>query len=120
MAVTKIAHKPGLTKEQAMEIFRKHFEGKYEVVLTSGLQRARRDFWVKKNGFIGVAVRLEQTEGETKFTYGGNFPSILAMVLVFASLAILIGIIAWLLCYFLWNGLTGEVRSFIESAPEFK
>jgi hypothetical protein len=119
MAVTKIAYKPELTSEQAMEIFRRRFEGKYEVLPTSGLQRARRDFWVKKNAFIGVAVRIEQGQGETKFVYTGNFPSFWAMLLTFATLFILIGIIAWLGCYLLWNGLTGELRSFIESAPEF-
>ncbi|MEX0682675.1 MAG: hypothetical protein WD904_04075 [Dehalococcoidia bacterium] len=66
MAVKTIAHKPNLTKEQAEEIFRKHFEGKYKVEDFKGLFR---DFMVVKNPFTGVALKLEQAEGETKFVY---------------------------------------------------
>ena len=107
-----------------MGIFQKHFDGKYEVIPWSWpiptVAKARRDFWVKKNGFVGVAVKLEQTGIETKFVYTGGFSSPLAMILVIASIAIIIGVIGFLLCFLLWNGLTGEVRAFIESAPEFK
>lgn len=31
MAVVTIAHKPEMTKEQAQEIFAKHYAGKYKV-----------------------------------------------------------------------------------------
>ncbi len=117
MAVTKIAHRPDLTKEQAMDIFRRHFAGKYEVVAyrrpAYALTLARWDFWVKKSGLIGLRVRLQQSASETKFVYAGWFPSSLAAF----GWGFLIG---YVFSYFLWNSLTGEVRSFIESAPEFK
>lgn len=123
MAVAKIAHKPGLTKEQAMEVFKKHFQGKYEVIPTTKSfgadEEARRtwmvlprDFIVQKNNFVGCGVQLQQTGNETKFVYAGYSPNVFARALTGASLGIL--------SYLLWNGITGEVRSLIESAPEFK
>jgi len=98
MAGTKIAHKPDLTKEQEMEIFRQHFAGKYEVVPTSGLARAQRHFIVNKNGCIGLYVRLEQTDNETKFVYSGAAPSFLAGMVVYGTLGTL--------GYVLWNAIT--------------
>jgi len=113
MAITKIAHKPGLTSEQAMEAFKKHFEGKYKVEpwVRSGLAVAapRRDFAIKKSTFSAVSVKLDQGEGDTKFVYTGYVPNAFARVLVGGLIALL-----------LQNSLTGEVREFIESAPEFK
>lgn len=106
MAVTTIAHKPELTKEQAQQIFTKHFEGKYAVEDFKGFLR---DFMVVKNPFVGVAIKLEQTGSETKFVYAGLAPRIWARLLFGA----LIGM-------FLWNGLTNEVKEFMETAPEFK
>ena len=106
MAVATIAHKPELTKEQAQELFRRHFEGKRQVEDFKGLFR---DFMVVKNPFVGVAVKLEQGEGETKFVYGGLAPRLWARVL----LGSLVGI-------FMWNGLTNEVKEYIETAPEFR
>jgi hypothetical protein len=109
MAVTEIAHKPDLTKEQALELFRKHFEGRCKVEEWKGPLAVRRDFMVVRNAFIGVTVKLEQTATDTKFVYTGIAPKMWARLLF-----------TGLLSYFLWNGLTGEVRTFIESAPEFK
>ena len=105
MAVTKIAHKPNLNAVAAMEIFRNHFDGKYKVNEFKGLFR---DFVVEKNPWVGVGVRLEQSDGQTKFNYNGMCPKWWARAL----LGPLFGI-------FLWNGITGEVRQFIENAPEF-
>lgn len=106
MAVATIAHKPQLTKEQAQEIFAKHFAGKYKVHEFKGLFR---DFVVEKNPWVGVAVKLEQTDSETKFVYAGLAPKWWARVL----LGGLIGVL-------LWNGITKEVKEFVETAPEFK
>jgi hypothetical protein len=107
MAVKEIAYKPELTKQQAEEIFRKHFEPKYKVEDFTG---PFRDFTVTKNAFVGVALKLEQDAGDqkTKFVYGGLAPRWWARVLLGA----LIGV-------FLWQGLTKEVEAFIDSAPEF-
>ena len=117
MAVTKIPHKPDLTKDQAMEIFRKHFAGTYEVLPFTrpayAVLAARRDFVIKKNAFAGVSVKLEQEEGETKFVYTGYAPNMLAGSLVYFGGGIV-------LSYLVWNSLTREVQSLIESAPEFK
>jgi hypothetical protein len=106
MAVTTIAHKPDLTKEQVQEIFRKHFEGKYSVEKVS---RPLRDFVVVKNPFVGVDVKLQQGGNETKFVYSGLAPHLLARLLL-----------GGLIGFVFWRSLTNEVREFIESAPEFK
>ncbi|TMB97327.1 MAG: hypothetical protein E6J42_07860 [Chloroflexi bacterium] len=115
MAVTKIAYKPDLTSEEAMQAFKKQFEGKYDVEpARPGLVVAgRRDFVIKKNAFSGVNVKLEQGDGETKFVYTGYAPNQAAGVLVYLGGGVI-------LSYLVWNSLTREVQSFIESAPEFK
>lgn len=105
MAVTTIAHKPNLTKEQAQEIFAKHFAGKYVVRDFTG---PLRDFAIDKNAFVAVAVKLEQSGTETKFVYNGLSPRWWARLLL-----------GWLVGIFLWNGMTNEMRIFIETAPEF-
>lgn len=106
MAVKTIAHKPELTKEQAQEIFRKGFDGKYAVEDFKGLFR---DFQVVKSPFVGVAVKLEQTDTETKFVYAGLAPRWWARVLLGGLIGLLF-----------WGGLTKEVESFIDSEPAFK
>ncbi len=108
MAVTTIAHKPDLTSEQVREIFRAHFEPKYKIEDWKN-PIVSRDFVVVKNPLVGVAVKLEQGPAETKFVYAGVAPRIWARLLF-----------SGLLSLFLWNGPTGEVRRFIEAAPEFK
>lgn len=108
MAVSTVAHKPDLTKEQVREIFRAHFEPRCRIEEWKSPLVAR-DFVVVKNPFVGVAVKLEQGQTDTKFVYGGVAPRVWARLLFSGLLSI-----------FLWNGLTNEVRQFIESAPEFK
>ena len=109
MAVSTIAHKASLTKDEAKEIFRRHFDAKYKIEDWKGPVTVRRDFMIVKNPFIGVTVKLEQSANETKFVYTGIAPKLWARLLF-----------TGLLSYFLWNGITGEVRAFIETAPEFK
>ncbi len=105
MAVIVVAHKPDLTKEQAEEVFRGHFAAKYTVEKFKG---PLRDFTVVKNPFVGVALKLQQTGNETKFTYAGLCPRWWARAL----LGPLFGI-------FLWSPLTKEVENVIRTAPEF-
>ena len=109
MAVTAIAYKPDLTKEEARAIFARHFGGKYAVMDWTGRPRSMRDFMVVKNGFVAVTVKFEQAANETKFVYSGFTPKLWARALVGG-----IG------SMFLWNGLTNEVKQFIETAPEFR
>jgi hypothetical protein len=110
MAVSTIAHKPDLTAQQLKEIFRKRFEGTYQVEDWKGpLIGQKRDFTVNKNPFVGIALGLDQTGSETKIVYTGYCPKIWARMLLGAALGML-----------LWNGPTNEVKQFIETAPEFK
>src|SRR5262245_53418175 len=108
MAVATVAHKPGLTKEQAREIFSRHFAGKYTIEDWKGPPRGLRDFVVVKSAFVAVTVKLDQDQNNTKFIYSGFTPKFWARVLSMGVLT-----------YFLWNSLTTEVKRFIETAPEF-
>ena len=106
MAVTTIAHKPDLTKEQFQQLFATHFAGKYKIEDFKGFFR---DFIVYKNPFVGVAVKLEQHPSETKVVYGGLAPRWWARLFL-----------GWLIGIFLWNGPTNDVKEYLETAPEFK
>jgi len=110
MAVIHIKHHPELTAEKAMGIFKKGFAGKYEVYK---VQSRLRDFTIKKNSLIGVAVKLKQEKDKTTFIYFNTIPSLL-MELLFASI--------WyaLLNRSKYQAMVNEVKTFIENAPEFK
>jgi hypothetical protein len=101
-----IAHKPDLTKEQAQEVFRKGFEGKYTVEDFWG---PFRDFMIVKNPFTGVAIKLEQTGSETKLVYAGVAPRLWARMLL-----------GGLIGFLFWNAITNEVEEFMKNAPEFQ
>ena len=75
MAKIEIKHNPGLTKEKLLEIFQKHFQGKYEVL--SAKSMINRDFVVKKTGMSGVFVKLKQTDKATEIVYNKDCPSVL-------------------------------------------
>jgi hypothetical protein len=64
---------------------------------------------VVKNPFAGVAIKLEQTGSETEFVYGGLAPRVWARLLL-----------GGLIGFLFWNGVTNEVRQYMETAPEFK
>ena len=111
MAKVEIPYQPGLTVDDAMEVFRRGFRGKYEVHKTSVI---RRDFVVKRNALVGVGVKLKsKPPRETSFVFAHMAPS--------PILEWLCG--GWLVQLVLRRDLKRmeeEVRSFIESAPEFK
>jgi hypothetical protein len=111
MAVVTIKHRPELTVEAAMSTFRKGFTGKYEVYKWNRPGGAR-DFVVKKNNLIGVAVKLKQEKEKTSFTFVDIIPSTL-MTFLFAGL--------WyvLLCRSSYKAMVNEVKTFIENEPEF-
>jgi hypothetical protein len=106
MARVKIAHKPELTKEQAQEIFAQHFSKTYRV---ERYRKPMRDFAIVKNPFVGVAVKLEQKNDETRFVFNAFAPRWWAAALFGVLLSAILG-----------RGLTAEVTQFIESAPEFR
>lgn len=109
MAVITLPRKLDMTKEQAFDIFSKHFGSKYEVV---PCREFNRDFAVQKNGFVAVGVKLEQSAGMTKFVYSGYAPSFIGRMTATRA-----GRLVFML---FWNGLTAEVRSFIETSPELR
>lgn len=119
MAKVTVAHKPELTAEGAMEVFRSHFAGKYDVYKMSGLGRLgqgltrTRDFVVKKSGWTGVGVGLEQEPNATTFVFTPFMPSPIFTVL-------LGGLISYLFLRPSWKALEEEVGSFIENAAAFK
>jgi hypothetical protein len=109
MAVTSIGYNPNLTAEQAKSIFAAHFSPRYAIEDWKGGWGIPRDFLIVKNAFIGVGVKLDQAQNDTKFVYAGWAPKYWARVLV-----------QGLLQYVIWNGLTNEVKQFIETAPDFR
>jgi hypothetical protein len=106
MGVVTIAHHPQMTWEQAMEVFQKEFGNRYKVY--SLKPWPMRDFAVRKNGFVGVTMRLVQTKGETKFVYSGWAPNVMAGLLIGPLFGFLIR-----------RGLTNEIKAFIARVPEF-
>ena len=105
MAKVTIAHKPELTKERAQEIFANHFSGKYRV---AAYRKPLRDFFVEKNPFVAIAIKLEQRSDQTNFVYNAFAPRWWSVAMLGAVLSALLG-----------RGLSAEVRAFIDSAPEF-
>ena len=111
MAVVTVPYQPGLTAEAAMEIFRRGFWGKYQVYKTHFF--TKRDFIVKKSRLVGVGVKLQRKPRETSFVFIHMAPSPFLEWL---------GGGMWFVGLWLrpeWKRMEAEVRSFIESAPEF-
>ena len=119
MAVLNIAHHPELTPKTAMEVFERHFAGKYR---TRQLKRVvTRDFVVERHPLVGVFVGLRPKENSTSFVFHGGSPS--------ATVELLFWLMLWLVpalfVYFIvlrpkHTAMEREARSFIEIAPEFK
>lgn len=112
MAVVTIKHRPELTAERAMEIFREGFAGKYEVYKWNRAGGVR-DFMVKKSNLIGVAVTLKQEKDRTSFIFVDTPPSVFMFLLVGGALYSLIARSRY-------AELMNEVKKFIETAPEFR
>ena len=110
MAKVTVAHKPELTVESAMEVFRSHFGGSYDVYKTAYLNR---DFVVKKSGWTGVGVKLQQEENATTFVFTPLMPSFLLQMLAG-------GLISYLFLRPAWKALEDEVRTLIENAAAFQ
>ena len=116
MATVTVNHNPHLTADQAMEVFRSHFAGRYEVYKT---RLAMRDFVVKKSGWTGVGVRLRQNSNTTSFVFTGFSPATMVRVLhaVFIGLGALIVL---LVIRPSWKSMEEEIRAFIDNSAYFK
>lgn len=106
MAKITIAHKPGLTTDEARGIFSAHFSEKYRVTRYKGpFQDA---VMIEKNPFVAVAIKIQQQRDQTQLVWNAVTPRWWAR----AMLGMLVGPL-------LGRNLTAEVRGFIESASEF-
>ena len=114
MAEVTVGHYPEWTVKSAMEVFRRHFAGKYDVYefpsswLMGQLGR-RRDFIVKKSGWTAVGVRLKQEPNATSFVFTPYVPSVTCQFLWFLG-GLLPG---YVLLRPGWQALEDEVRSFL-------
>jgi hypothetical protein len=110
MPTITVGHHPELTLETAMEVFKKHFSGKYEVYKPG---HRRGFFIVKKSTWAGVRVAPQQKKDSTSIIFNAWIPSDLLN-------ALFLGLIAWLVLRPGWKRLEKEIESFIKNAPEFK
>jgi hypothetical protein len=93
-----------------MAIFQKRFGDRYKIVATPKWARLGAcHFWMEKNPFIGVAVKLEQKPRQTKLRLNGGTTSPWAWLLAGGLSRLLLS-----------KGLTNEVKSFVKEAPEFR
>ena len=118
MAVVEIPYQPGLTADDATEMFGRHFAGRYEVKRYT-LQMGR-SFLVRKSPFVGVTVGLRQRNGTTAFVFTGAvpFPGML-LFLPLALLGMLPGLIIWLVLRSSWKPIEEEVRWFLQDSGQF-
>ena len=115
MPYVTVAYNPSLTPEKAAEIFRKHFKVRYEIHMVRGRNRRHRQFGVRKSGFMGVFVGLEQDGDRTCFTFNGNPQSAMAIILV----RLTFGTLSSLILRPLYTEMEAEIKSFIENELEF-
>jgi len=113
MAKVIVGHHPELTKEDAMEVFRRHFAGKYEVHLIKS-KAIVRDFGIKKGYWTAVLVRLEQKPEQTVFNFIGTPPTAMSRLL-----AMVFFIFSWPAAN-ACKRMEKEIKAFIENAEEFK
>jgi len=107
MAEIVVAHRPDLTVERAVEVFRSHFGETYEVYNTSIWGR---DFVVKKNGRTAVGIRLKQQD-KTSFIFTAFTPSFL-FKMMFS------GLLSYLILRPGWKAIEGEVAHFIRNSAD--
>ncbi len=117
MATVTVTHNPELTPEGALEVFRSHFAGKYDVYKstpTTWLLTARpRHFVVKKSVWTSVGVKLQKGTDNTTFV----FTPFMALPIVNWTIAH--DMIKGLFLKRRWEEMEEEIASFIENAREF-
>jgi len=78
MARIIVSDYPELTKERALELFRNHFSGKYEV---QGENGTFNDFVVRKSDWHAVGIRFREGPNGGTFSFSGFTPSLLYRML---------------------------------------
>jgi len=118
----EVHHKPELTTEQAIQIFRTHFGTKYEIYGRK-IRKTWGAFIIKRSAWTCVNVRLIHKKDVTYFELSGDVPSaglralIVLMVFIPALWPVLL---VWLICNKRSaKPLLNEVKQFIVTAPEF-
>ena len=108
--VVRVGHLPEMTAEEAMIVCRKRFAGKYEVYRAASDDC---DFAVRQDGLTGIGVKLQQEKGRTSFLLTDFIPS-------FAMRVLLAGARFLRVRSSRGEAMMNEVRSFIETSPDFK
>ena len=110
MAVVAIGHHPEMTTEQLVQIFQRGLGGKYQVYESHALMT---DLMVKKSGWTGCTVKLQQHGTSSDFVTRQNYGNPL-----FA--AFLGSLLSMLVLRKGWQALEAEVVQFIENEPAFR
>ncbi len=142
MATVAVAHRPELTREGALEVFRRHLGDRYDVHAARGLREkwlsGRPHLVVRKTQWAAVAVwlRQNQMENTTSFRFWGMIPlppivllGVVLLVLaavggrepVVGVVVVVAGIlIAYLIArLLLWKAIEADIALVLESASEF-
>ena len=114
MPTVEIKHKPDLTKEKVLEVFKIQLSGKYKVIPSDV---RLRDLFIVKSDWSGVAMKLKQDTDKTALYYCTNIPGKsqrLLAALTFGILPMLIYLSATS------KQLVADVKRVIYEAPEFQ
>ena len=110
MAVVPIGHHPELTTEQLVAIFQRGLGSKYSVYESHALMT---DVMVKKSGWTGCNVKLQQHGDSSDFVTRQNYGNPMYAMFLGSLLSMLIlrkG----------WQALEAELVQFIQNEPAFK
>lgn len=105
MAKIILTHDPSLTKEKLKDILTERFTVDGYEVDYSALIGA--DLYIKKSSWVGVTIKLKQSDDETKLKIWGYVPSTALRILVN-------GILPLLILWPKWNKLIAEVRDYFD------
>jgi hypothetical protein len=106
MAKVILKQNPSLTKEKLKEILAAHYGPLGYEVDFSKLIGA--DIYIKKNGWVGVTIKLKQTTNSTFLRMGGYAPSLAVRLLLY-------GLITFIILAPKWNWFVKEVSNFVTS-----
>ena len=106
MAKANLIHDPSLTKARLKKILSHYYEPKdYEVGYSALLATY---LYIKKNNWVGVAIKLKQQQKSTSIRISGYAPSFLVRFLF-------LGIIPILIVLPKWRKLESEVKEYLSS-----
>jgi hypothetical protein len=110
LSVVAIGHHPELTTETLLQIFQRGLGSKYTVFESHALMT---DLMVKKSGWTGCAVKLQQHGDRTDFVTRQAYGNPMYAMFLGSLLSLL----------FLrpgWKALEQEVVEFIQNEPAFR